>query len=628
MPEGLVNQETDPLRHQSERDRDSVHPQTRSDPALSQSSHSLESTRHTDMPAPSSTPFEAAPQAEWPRFGSAPPLGAQSQRFFHGREEHRDGRLRNFDGRYAFNPNRGGYDNSSYDVPQTLKWLCDNAANTNHTLEDHHNALSDLAQSMTDLQSSFKTFTKDLQIELRKEMQSLRADFARSRYEFTPGPTGAYYTNASESPQANSSPSPATAVHNTAQPVETLKTPAYSGYQQAAPHTNVLPTPQPQFEQNRPLYRARRGNEIYEHRPSQAHFAPSQEIPRNSYLTGSQSIPQRRQTIGLGRISEGGGIGAVSTEIDAALDDPSTLSFRDRMNLLPKNDQYPKFDGDGGKLQQYLQNMDVFIAVNQIPEAIVLTKLSSRFTDEASRFYNLRVLDGDVPRTWNEWKIELRKRFFNIGWLREAQEAHRNRVYTGQRPAGWLEKFVEGMRAIQPEATTREMQEAVLMRVPPAMAMNLQSLLFTLPNMKLSQYFVEFENIALVQYPQGFRDDEKSSSKKEENTKLSQSSKENSALVNKSVSSVPHTQAATPPRVNVTRPYQGNPRQCFNCGSHNHIAATCPNPGTRIHAIDSAGGIHAISSRPQRNGDDSDDENDDAGTISDNEDDDEYGMIC
>lgn len=267
----------------------------------------------------------------------------------------------------------------------------------------------------------------------------------------------------------------------------------------------------------------------------------------------------------------------VATSLDSYLDNPDTLSWKDRASLLPKTDEYPGWDGNPSKLLKYLQTMDVFIRVNQIPERILLAKFRSKLSGEAEQFYSLRVGEPPMPNSWEEWKDAFRERFLGRNWQREMQEKYRAMQYTGEDPNNWLEKFINAIRSIQPNASADEIQQAVQLRVPQQMAMNLEALRGRQGSVSLTQFMRNFEEMATLQFPHGFR-----SSNPPRNPTLDPSS--NRSRPSDPRRSVPSSGSARPAQsAPASRPAQAfasgsgpTPRRCYICQSTSHISTSCP----------------------------------------------------
>ncbi|GEM09729.1 retrotransposon polyprotein [Rhodotorula toruloides] len=268
----------------------------------------------------------------------------------------------------------------------------------------------------------------------------------------------------------------------------------------------------------------------------------------------------------------------VATSLDSYLDNPDTLSWKDRTSLLPKTDEYPGWDGDPSKLLKYLQTMDVFIRVNQIPERILLAKFRSKLSGEAEQFYSLRVGEPPMPNSWEEWKEAFRERFLGRNWQREMQEKYRAMQYSGQDPNDWLEKFITALRSVQPNASADEIQQAVQLRVPQQMAMNLEALRGRQGTVSLTQFMRNFEEMATLQFPHGFR-----RSNPSRNSTTSDPSSNRSRPPDPR-RTVPSPSSARPVQSTPTsRPAQASasgsgptPRRCYICQSTSHISPNCP----------------------------------------------------
>ncbi|GAA5905627.1 hypothetical protein JCM5296_000532 [Sporobolomyces johnsonii] len=194
----------------------------------------------------------------------------------------------------------------------------------------------------------------------------------------------------------------------------------------------------------------------------------------------------------------------VQTSVDEYLENPEKLSFRERMQLVPKIEEYPSWNGEASKLLSYLREMDIFIRVNHLPENLLLTKFRARLTGDAQRYYQMCVLEDDAPCSWEAWKTTFRERFLGTTWQREQQERYMSFRYRGQEPLKWFEEFVEAVRTIHANVTATEILEALVSRVPPQMSMNLKTQCNSAGQLSLSKLMQIFEEIASVQYPHGF----------------------------------------------------------------------------------------------------------------------------
>ncbi|GEM07822.1 retrotransposon polyprotein [Rhodotorula toruloides] len=268
----------------------------------------------------------------------------------------------------------------------------------------------------------------------------------------------------------------------------------------------------------------------------------------------------------------------VATSLDSYLDNPDTLSWKDRTSLLPKTDEYPGWDGDPSKLLKYLQTMDVFIRVNQIPERILLAKFRSKLSGEAEQFYSLRVGEPPMPNSWEEWKEAFRERFLGRNWQREMQEKYRAMQYSGQDPNDWLEKFITALRSVQPNASADEIQQAVQLRVPQQMAMNLEALRGRQGTVSLTQFMRNFEEMATLQFPHGFRRSNPSRNSTTSDPSSNRSRPPDPRRTVPSPSSARPVQSAP-----TSRPAQASasgsgptPRRCYICQSTSHISPNCP----------------------------------------------------
>ncbi|GAA5907406.1 hypothetical protein JCM5296_002188 [Sporobolomyces johnsonii] len=213
---------------------------------------------------------------------------------------------------------------------------------------------------------------------------------------------------------------------------------------------------------------------------TEAPTAPVRDDPAKK----TRSAAGPRPSVPFGHITETAEP-IVQTSVDEFLDDPSTLGFRDRMTLLPKNDEYPTF--------------------NQIPEAILLAKFPAKLSGVARKWHSQRILHRDVPQTWADWKEALQKRFMSNSWLREQEERYHTMQYAGQPPLEWLEDFVIALRAIQPDATVKHIQRALATPVPRDMALALESLLqYYGESLELTDLTERFEDVASMAYPDGF----------------------------------------------------------------------------------------------------------------------------
>ncbi|KAJ8291727.1 Retrovirus-related Pol polyprotein from transposon 297 [Rhodotorula toruloides] len=268
----------------------------------------------------------------------------------------------------------------------------------------------------------------------------------------------------------------------------------------------------------------------------------------------------------------------VATSLDSYLDNPDSLSWKDRASLLPKTDEYPGWDGNPSKLLKYLQTMDVFIRVNQIPERILLAKFRSKLSGEAEQFYSLRVGEPPMPNSWEEWKDAFRERFLGRNWQREMQEKYRAMQYTGEDPNSWLEKFINAIRSVQPNASGDEIQQAVQLRIPQQMAMNLEALRGRQGSVSLTQFMRNFEEMATLQFPHGFR---RSNPSRNPTTSDSSSNRPRPSDPRRTV---PSSGAARPAQsAPASRPAQASaggsgptPRRCYICQSTSHISTSCP----------------------------------------------------
>ncbi|GAA6044377.1 hypothetical protein NBRC10512_000284, partial [Rhodotorula toruloides] len=183
-----------------------------------------------------------------------------------------------------------------------------------------------------------------------------------------------------------------------------------------------------------------------------------------------------------------------------------------------------------------------------------------------------------MPNSWEEWKDAFRERFLGRNWQREMQEKYRAMQYTGEDPNSWLEKFINAIRSVQPNASGDEIQQAVQLRIPQQMAMNLEALRGRQGSVSLTQFMRNFEEMATLQFPHGFR---RSNPSRNPTTSDSSSNRPRPSDPRRTV---PSSGAARPAQsAPASRPAQASaggsgptPRRCYICQSTSHISTSCP----------------------------------------------------
>ncbi|GAA5905634.1 hypothetical protein JCM5296_000534 [Sporobolomyces johnsonii] len=253
--------------------------------------------------------------------------------------------------------------------------------------------------------------------------------------------------------------------------------------------------------------------------------------------------------------------------------------FGERMQLVPKIEEYPSWNGEPTKLLTYLREMDIFVRVNHLPENLLLAKFRARLTGDAQRYYQMRVLEDDAPCSWDACEEAFKDCFLGTTWQRQQQERYCSLRYRGQEPLGWFEDFVESLRTIHPDATASNVLEALISRVPSQMAMNLRSQCKGSSQLTLSKLMQEFEEIAATQFPHGFHGSNKSSVSFEATTSTRTDSRRSTSA---NVANAPRTGSSsfTPRPARLPTPPSSN-RKCFNCDSPAHVANNCPHPPRR-----------------------------------------------
>ncbi|GAA5918560.1 hypothetical protein JCM5296_006189 [Sporobolomyces johnsonii] len=303
---------------------------------------------------------------------------------------------------------------------------------------------------------------------------------------------------------------------------------------------------------------------------------PSTVQSQNPVANRKPSARAPRPSIPFGHYTKDNEI--VPTSIDEYLENPEKLTFRERMSLVPKTEEYPAWNGNASTLLAWFRKVDTFMKVNQVPENLLLAKFHVRLTGEAQDFFQMRVEEDDVPCSWNEWKEAFRDRFLGPNWKREQQELFRELKYTGQEPQPWLRQFIQALRCIQPHSCTAvDIQDAIISKVPRPMAVSLLAAVKGNGPMPMSLYAREFEETAYLHYPHGWtKPSNRSVSFSEPTPSLRAESRRPSPSYSNAPRAITPSSGARPPRP--ATPPSTNPRRCFNCGSNGHVAKYCPQP--------------------------------------------------
>ncbi|KAK4701579.1 hypothetical protein P7C70_g4650, partial [Phenoliferia sp. Uapishka_3] len=273
---------------------------------------------------------------------------------------------------------------------------------------------------------------------------------------------------------------------------------------------------------------------------------------------------------------------------EESLANPDTLSFKDRVALLPKIAEYPVLSGNGDNWFDFIDQMDVFISAHAIPDTVVLPKLISCFTDNAKSWFHRRLREADAPTSWEEWKYEIRERFATPTWLHDQQNKLNAMEYSGQEPIAWLEEFLQGMRATQPYASLEDIKRTIVSRVSKRMAFLIRATP-TARNAPMSSFMAIFEGIADTEYP-NCRGRSTAPRASKDSRQVSFAAREPRSDSRPGRSSFSSQTRATSPAPDRSQPYaqpstpDRGPRGCWGCGSPNHISNSreCPkaNPAT------------------------------------------------
>lgn len=186
------------------------------------------------------------------------------------------------------------------------------------------------------------------------------------------------------------------------------------------------------------------------------------------------------------------------------LADPDSLGLREIMGLLPKDSEWPKFDGTMWKFLPFMQRMESLISIQGIPDEILRFKMPFCFTDSAQEWYIDMASRRYCPSTWGEWRDALNEQFKDEVWLRTMRDSLYNMRYSGTgNPSDWIHKFVQLFEGVHPACPPSQMQQAVFLQIDPMMGMFLRTEC-RIPaggEVQTHDFIKKFINCAKILYP-------------------------------------------------------------------------------------------------------------------------------